>query len=181
MAGVAVPASALEESILPLRVTGYAPGMLDELTSAGEVLWTGSAPLPGGDGWIALAPADVGFLLPRATDPPSDPVATELLDLLRSGGGWFLADLRQRMTRPDHDPGQLAQALVELLWAGLVSNDTIEPVRAMLDRSRGRRRAQRRRRAAPAPTSAGALRGPVAPRSRGDRRGGGRRFGRGGR
>ena len=29
MAGVAVPASALEESILPLRVTGYAPGMLD--------------------------------------------------------------------------------------------------------------------------------------------------------
>jgi ATP-dependent Lhr-like helicase len=139
MAGVGVPASALEESILPLRVTGYAPGMLDELTSAGEVIWTGSAPLPGGDGWIALAPADVGFLLPRATDPPSDAVATELLDLLRSGGGWFLADLRQRMSRPDLDPGHLARALVELLWAGLVSNDTIEPVRAMLDRSRGRR------------------------------------------
>ena len=34
----------------------------------------------------------------------------------------------------------MAQALLELLWAGLVSNDTIEPVRAMLDRSRGRRR-----------------------------------------
>ena len=107
MAGVPVPASALEESILPLRVTGYTAGMLDELTSAGEVLWTGSAPLPGGDGWIALAPADVGFLLPRATDPPSDPVATELLELLRSGGGWFVADLRSRMTSPDIDPGHL--------------------------------------------------------------------------
>ena len=102
MAGVPVPASALEESILPLRVTGYTAGMLDELTSAGEVLWTGSAPLPGGDGWIALAPSDVGFLLPRATDPPSDPVATQLLELLRSGGGWFVADLRNRMTRPRH-------------------------------------------------------------------------------
>ena len=140
MAGVAVPASALEESILPLRVTGYTAGMLDELTSAGEVLWTGSAPLPGGDGWIALAPADVGFLLPRATDPPTDPVAMELLELLRSGGGWFVADLRQRMTSPDIGPGHLEQALLELLWAGLVSNDTIEPVRAMLDGSRGRRR-----------------------------------------
>ena len=48
MAGVAVPASALEESIMPLRVTGYSPAMLDELTAAGEVLWTGSAPLPRG-------------------------------------------------------------------------------------------------------------------------------------
>jgi ATP-dependent Lhr-like helicase len=140
LAGVGLPASALEESILPVRVAGYAAGMLDELTSAGEVLWTGSAPLPGGDGWIALAPADIGFLLPRSTDPLSDPVGTELLDLLRSGGGWFLTDLRSRMERPDLDPGHLAHALLELLWAGLVSNDTIEPVRAMLDRSRGRRR-----------------------------------------
>ena len=140
MAGVPVPASALEESILPLRVTGYTAGMLDELTSAGEVLWTGSAPLPGGDGWIALAPADVGFLLPRASDPPTDLVALELLELLRSGGGWFVADLRNRMTSPGIVPGHLEQALLELLWAGLVSNDTIEPVRAMLDGSRGRRR-----------------------------------------
>jgi ATP-dependent Lhr-like helicase len=137
MAGLAVPASALEESILPLRVAGYVPGMLDELTSAGEVLWTGSAPPPGGDGWIALAPADVGFLLPRASEPPDGHVSVELLELLRSGGGWFLADLRRRLTK--HDPGQVAHALVDLLWAGLVSNDTIEPVRAMVDRSRSRR------------------------------------------
>ena len=138
MAGVPVPASALEESILPLRVVGYVPGMLDELTSAGEVLWTGSAPLPGGDGWIALAPADVGFLLPRASEPPEGQVSVELLELLRSGGGWFLADLRQRLTHHDH--GQVADAMLDLLWAGLVSNDTIEPVRAMVDRSRSRRR-----------------------------------------
>jgi ATP-dependent Lhr-like helicase len=140
MAGVAVPASALEESLLPLRVSGYDPAMLDELTATGEVLWTGSAPLPGGDGWIALAPADAGFLLPRAAQPPGDPVARELLELLRSGGGWFLDDLRARMTSPDLDTGHLATGLVELLWAGLVSNDTIEPLRVMLDRSRARRR-----------------------------------------
>ncbi len=118
MAGVAVPASALEESILPLRVSGYGQAMLDELTSAGEVLWTGNAPLPGGDGWIALAPADVGFLLPRAADPPTSPVATELLGLLRSGGGWFVADLRQRMTHPDLDSATLGHSLLELPVGG---------------------------------------------------------------
>ncbi len=140
MAGVAVPASALEESILPVRVSGYAPAMLDELTSAGEILWSGSAPLPGGDGWIALAPADIGFLLPRAADLPSGQVASELLGLLRSGGGWFLGDLRNRIAHLDLDSATVAQGLLDLLWAGLVSNDTIEPMRAMRDRSRGGRR-----------------------------------------
>jgi ATP-dependent helicase Lhr and Lhr-like helicase len=140
MAAMPLPASALEDSILPARVSGYSPAMLDELTSSGEVLWTGSAPLPGGDGWIALAPADVGFLLPRAPDPPADPTASELLDLLRAGGGWFLADLRRRMSDPDLDAPQLAGAVLDLLWAGLVSNDTIEPIRAMRDRTHDRRR-----------------------------------------
>ena len=44
--------------MLPSRVEGYQPAMLDELTAAGEVVWTGAGALPGGDGWIALAPAD---------------------------------------------------------------------------------------------------------------------------
>ena len=141
MAGVAVPASALEESILPLRVPGYTRRCSTSSPSTGEVLWTGSAPLPGGDGWIALAPADVGFLLPRAPSTAR-----------RSGGlgGAGPAALRRGVVRrrpptpddraPTSVPGHLAQALLELLWAGLVSNDTIEPLRVMLDRSRGRRR-----------------------------------------
>ncbi|TDC42819.1 DEAD/DEAH box helicase, partial [Actinomadura sp. KC345] len=39
--GAAVPASALETLVLPARVPGYSPAMLDELTSAGEVVWAG--------------------------------------------------------------------------------------------------------------------------------------------
>ncbi|HYN56982.1 MAG TPA: DEAD/DEAH box helicase [Motilibacterales bacterium] len=140
MAGVAVPASALEDSILPLRVADYAPAMLDELTSAGEVLWTGSSPLPGGDGWVALAPAEVGFLLPRADDEPGSPVAREVLGLLRQGGGWFVPDLRQRMADPHVAADAIAQGILDLLWCGLISNDSIEPIRATLHRSPGRRR-----------------------------------------
>ena len=33
-----MPASALERLVLPARVSGYSPAMLDELTTAGEVL-----------------------------------------------------------------------------------------------------------------------------------------------
>ena len=42
LAGALVPASALESLVLPSRVQGYSPAMLDELTSAGEVLWAGA-------------------------------------------------------------------------------------------------------------------------------------------
>ena len=41
LAGVPLPVSALETLVLPSRVAGYAPGWLDELTLAGEVVWAG--------------------------------------------------------------------------------------------------------------------------------------------
>src|SRR5581483_11061512 len=47
LAGAAVPASALESLVLPGRVPGYSPAMLDELTSAGEIVWSGAGALPG--------------------------------------------------------------------------------------------------------------------------------------
>src|SRR5690606_5566942 len=40
LAGVPIPASAWESLILPSRVAGYSPAMLDELTAAGEVVWS---------------------------------------------------------------------------------------------------------------------------------------------
>ncbi|SCD68491.1 ATP-dependent helicase Lhr and Lhr-like helicase [Streptomyces sp. DfronAA-171] len=56
--GATVPASALERLVLPSRLSAYSPALLDELTSAGELLWAGAGALPGKDGWIGLYPAD---------------------------------------------------------------------------------------------------------------------------
>ena len=42
LAGAPVPASALETLVLPARVPGYSPALLDELTAAGEVVWAGA-------------------------------------------------------------------------------------------------------------------------------------------
>lgn len=45
--GAPVPASALEKLVLPSRVGGYTPALLDELTATGEVVWAARAPSPG--------------------------------------------------------------------------------------------------------------------------------------
>ena len=59
LAGVRVPVSALETLILPARVPGYQPHMLDELMASGRVFFTGAGQLGGGsaqksDGWVRL-------------------------------------------------------------------------------------------------------------------------------
>ena len=86
LAGAPLPASALESLILPARLPGYTPALLDELTAAGEVTWTGCGPLAGTDGWLAVAPADVADLL--LPDPEPDVAATPLHRALLAALGW---------------------------------------------------------------------------------------------
>ena len=59
LAGAPVPAAALETLVLPGRVPGYSPALLDELTSAGEVVWAGAGTVGTGDGWLVLTPGRV--------------------------------------------------------------------------------------------------------------------------
>ena len=58
LAGVPIPASAVEPLVFGLRVRDYQPAMLDELLASGEVTWSGAGQIGGGDGWIAFHPAD---------------------------------------------------------------------------------------------------------------------------
>ncbi|ACZ30271.1 DEAD/H associated domain protein [Xylanimonas cellulosilytica DSM 15894] len=135
LAGAAVPASALETLVLPARVPGYSPALLDELTTAGEVLWCGHARLPGsggGDGMVSLHLADGAALTLRPPDPvePGGPLDTPLhravLDLLTGSGGFFLPRLAELA-------GTSASATVDVLWdlvwAGRVTNDGLGPLR----------------------------------------------------
>ncbi|MGV1035878.1 MAG: ATP-dependent helicase [Candidatus Nanopelagicales bacterium] len=134
LAGAAVPASALESMILPARVANYEPAMLDELTSAGEVSWCGRGRLPGGDGWVCLAPAETAeLLLPLPNpDPIADPAAVALLDVLNGGGAWLFRELRGRV-EIDRD-STLLTSLWDLVWSGRITADTFAPLRASLGR-----------------------------------------------
>ena len=94
--GAQVPASALESLVLPARVAGYSPALLDELCAAGEVLWRGHGALPGGDGWVSLHLADTAHLTMPAPDPTPRSAARctrRSLDALAGGGAFFFRRL----------------------------------------------------------------------------------------
>ena len=129
--GVPVPASALETLVLPSRVAGYTPSMLDELTASGEVLWAGGGSLPGNDGWVSLLLADsADLLLSPPTTYSGTPLHDSVLEALDGGQALFFRSLSDRVGSLD-DPA-LQAALWDLVWAGVVTNDTLQPLRALL-------------------------------------------------
>jgi len=143
LAGVRIPASAWESLVLPARVVDYSPAMLDELTSSGEVVWAGGGSLPGGDGWVSLHPAESAPLtLPSPIDAELGELHREILGALGTGGGFFFHQLSDAVGAPDD--AALASAIWELVWAGLLTNDTIAPLRVTVGGG-----AHRQRRAAP--------------------------------
>ena len=146
LAGAAVPAGALESLVLPARVPGYAPALLDELTAAGEVIWSGHGALPGNEGWVALHPADLAPLTLPEPDPTFEPgeLHSAVLEALGSGGAFFFRPLSEAVGGPED--AELAAALWELAWAGLLTNDTLSGLRARLA---GGRTAHRPRRTPP--------------------------------
>jgi ATP-dependent Lhr-like helicase len=145
--GHPVPASVLESDLLPDRVRGYSPAMLDELVASGEVVWVGAEPLGTADGRMVLCFRDEAALLaPRApAEPPSDELHHRLRAHLADAGASFWPDLLVAAGVADQD--EVVTALWDLVWAGEVTNDTLQPLRALVaggarrsTPSRGRRR-----------------------------------------
>jgi ATP-dependent Lhr-like helicase len=130
--------------VLPGRVPGYQPAVLDELTAAGEIVWSGAGGLPGGDGWVVLAPAQaVPLLLPPPAEITMTPVHDAILAVLEGGGGLFFRMLADRVAGmlKDHDWRGLsdmavAAAIWDLVWAGRLTNDTLAPLRTVLGTGR---------------------------------------------
>ncbi|OBH90579.1 ATP-dependent helicase [Mycobacterium sp. E2989] len=137
LAGVRMPASAIEPLVLGPRVRDYAPAMLDELLAAGEVTWSGAGSISAGDGWLAL---HVGESAPLTLAAPAEIDFTgahrAILDTLAGGGAYFFRQLAQDGI-PD---AELKAALWELIWAGWVTGDTFAPVRAVLGGAGSRKR-----------------------------------------
>nr|WP_307856829.1 ATP-dependent helicase [Mycolicibacter acidiphilus] len=129
LAGVPLPASAVEPLVLGQRVRDYSPAMLDELLASGEVLWSGSGVGDASaDGWITFHTADSAplTLIPGADIIPGD-AHRVILDALAGGGAFFFRQLGDGVA-----DAALKNALWELIWAGQVTGDTFAPVRALL-------------------------------------------------
>ncbi|TWT37622.1 putative ATP-dependent helicase Lhr [Posidoniimonas corsicana] len=165
--GAPLPASVLEQQILPARVGDYSPGMLDELFVAGEVAWQGVESVGMTDGRIALYLADQLPLLgrlPAPADPQEDPLAARLLELFAERGALFFDELTRATGA---FPNDVLAALWRLVWRGELSNDTLAPLRSLVASGGGKsreavgaatrrgRRAYRSRRRARLPGSEG--------------------------
>jgi len=146
LAGVPMPASAVEPLVFGQRVRDYQPAMLDELLASGEVIWSGAGALAGGDGWVTFHLADTAALtLAAPTEVDDSDAHRAVLEALAGGGAYFFRQLEQSATGVDSS--SLKDALWQLIWSGRVTGDTFAPVRAMLT---GGRRPGGRRGAAPA-------------------------------
>ena len=121
--GFPVAASIFESEILAARIEDYKPSDLDTLSAAGEIVWVGVEPLGERDGRIALYLTDHLPLL----HVPRDPDETELTELLRRHGASFFNQIQVAM---GGFPGDLVDTLWDLVWKGLVTNDTFHALRA---------------------------------------------------
>ncbi|MDT5163483.1 MAG: ATP-dependent helicase Lhr and Lhr-like helicase [Mycobacterium sp.] len=137
LAGVPLPASAIESLVLGPRVRDYSPALLDELLASGEVMWSGAGAISGSDGWITFHSADtVPLTLAGGSEIEFTATHRAILDVLAGGGAFFFRQLGQVGV----GEAELKNALWELIWAGWVTGDTFAPVRAMLSGGPGRKR-----------------------------------------
>lgn len=131
--GTALVASSLETDVLASRVRGYRSSDLDELCTAGEIIWVGAGSVGAHDGRVRLFFADQLPLLWPTIEPqeaPEGAVHDAIRTLLRERGASFWTQLRA--AAPSATEGELLTALWDLVWAGEVTNDTLAPLRAVV-------------------------------------------------
>ena len=105
--------------------------MLDELTTAGEVLWTGHGSLAGDDGWIALHLAETAPLTIPLPDGERCAFQGELhraiLDMLGGGGAFFFRPLAEAVAARRCDPAGSRRP--DRGFAGARAVDDVRPSR----------------------------------------------------
>ena len=132
----------LVRTILPARVRRFRPEQLDELGALGWLVWVGHSPLRSDDGRVMLYRRERVDRLLIPTTPEEATCALDerhhaLLEHLDRRGASFLSELLAVLPTALSD--RATDALWDLVWAGLVTNDTFAALRALA----GPRRAPR--------------------------------------
>ena len=162
--GFELPAGAWERGVLPARVEGYEPAMLDMLCLSGEIAWMRLSVPPADSRPPLLVPATPIALFLREhrdawhTTRPGDPLqaltpaARRVLGFLRERGASFLPDVASACGL---DTDALRHAIGALVASGLAASDGFSGLRSLLTKvpssiSRGRSRFTGRWTATPA-------------------------------
>jgi ATP-dependent Lhr-like helicase len=132
--GVPMAASVVDSEILPARVIDYTPAMLDTLLGAGEVTWVGVEPLGDRDGRIALYLTDhlAKLLQPNELGGARNEGLTgreaAIVSHLHRHGASFFGPLHE--AAGGGFPQESVDAIWDLVWKGLLTNDTLHALRA---------------------------------------------------
>ncbi len=139
--GVPLSFAELEGAILPARIPDFDARMLDEHGALGALVWLGCGALGDRDGRVALYRRErVGLLVPAPTPPETTtPLQDAVLAHLTQRGASFFAELLAATNAPS---AELMAGIWDLVWQGLVTNDTFAPLRGLgvPERARARRR-----------------------------------------
>jgi len=134
--GLPLSWSALRDDLLPARVAGFRLDQLDLLAATGQIVWHGCGALGPRDGRIALYRRGSARRLVQV-DPsePSElgPIHAAVVEHLNRRGACFLVELEDavRPRFPATGTGEWDAAIWDLVWAGVVTNDTLAPLRAL--------------------------------------------------
>ena len=132
----AVPAPGViwERDVLPGRLRAYDPSELQAMFQRGEVVWVGSGGkdprrarvrfLFRGEGGLFLDPEPDASAVADLSEE-----AAAVWSFLKSEGACFTLDLEEGL---DLSARAIHNALVELVMAGLVTNDTVEAMRQVV-------------------------------------------------
>jgi len=132
--GLPLPAGVLERDVLAARVRRYDGRMLDELLSAGELIWVGAGAGARQVGRVVLARRQNASLLSRLGYDGSpaawldDPLHRHIREVLQQRGACFFREL----VPVGASDQQVVEALWDLVWAGEVTGDSFGALRATL-------------------------------------------------
>ena len=125
----------LETEVLPARLRSYRPADLDELCTAGELVWVGCRRVGcqrRSHPFVLRRPtAGARARLGESSAAPAGALHDAMRTHLAEHGASFWNGLRA--AAPDVTDTELLTALWDLVWAGEVTNDSLAPLRALLE------------------------------------------------
>ncbi len=120
--GIALPEVVWERDVLPARLNDYAPGDLDALCASGELVWVAQGNrvrlFLRGEGALFLAAPD---------DSELSANARAVYDYLKAEGASFADELARAVGKTS-----MNDAIGELATRGLVTNDSLDALRAIV-------------------------------------------------
>jgi ATP-dependent Lhr-like helicase len=139
--GLPLSAATWERDVLPRRIGAYSPAWMDALCVSGELVWVGAGALGRSDGKVALYFREDAAALgppPGRRQRPEGDLHAAICERLRAGACFFADLLAAESTGGGAAaqqiaaaaPGEIQDALWDLAWAGIVTNDSFAVLRA---------------------------------------------------